>query len=174
MLEGLLNAVYGMSVTALLIFTVLILIMSAALHVFFKAGIKQIIGIVLTVCVLLILLYVTMLGRSEPETGLVLVPGYSIARAFSSEVYLKMVLLNIFIFVPYGAFVSLIFSRYGRKVTVLVTLLSGLALTLLIEALQYFLGLGCAETDDVICNMAGVFIGLLPFLATYRKREAAP
>lgn len=164
MLDGLLNAVYGLSVPALLIGTTLILLISAGLHAFLSGRVRQIVGIVLTVCVLFVLLYVTMIGRSEPETGLVLMPGYSIARAFSSEVYLKMVLLNIFIFVPYGAFASLIFSRYGKKVTMLVTLLSGLAITLIIEALQYFLDLGCAETDDVICNVAGVFIGLIPFL----------
>ena len=168
MLDGILSAVYGMSIPALLIVTALILVVSALLHVFLRPAAKQMVGIVLTICVLMILLYVTILGRSEPEVGLVLLPGYSIARAFISEVYLKMVLLNIFVFVPYGAFVSLIFSRYGRKVTVLVTLLSGLVLTILIEALQYLLDLGCAETDDVICNMAGVFIGLIPFLLVKR------
>ncbi|MBE6016176.1 MAG: VanZ family protein [Lachnospiraceae bacterium] len=168
MLEGLLSAVYGMSVSALIISMLLVLVLSAILHLTLKPTVKQVVGIILTVCVLLLLSYVTMLGRSEPETGLLLIPGNSIAKAFVSDIYLKMVLMNIFVFVPYGAFMTLVFSRYGVKATVLVTLLSGLVITVLIEVLQYVLGLGCAETDDVICNLAGAAIGLVPYFATYK------
>lgn len=172
MLDGILITVYGMTVTALVISTVLVLIVSFVLHLVFKPMVKQTVGIILTVCVLLLLIYVTMLGRSEPETGLLLMPGHSISRIFESSIYLKMVLMNVFIFVPYGAFMTLALGRCSVKTTVLVTLISGAVLTVMIEVLQYVLGLGCAETDDVICNLTGAAIGLLPYLAARVRYNA--
>ena len=169
MLEEIYYSAYGMPYWLLAVLTAAILVASGLCHALLSARAKRIVGIIASACVLLIILYVTMLGRAEPETGLVPMPGYSISRIFDSYIYLRMVLMNIFIFVPFGAFMTLALSGVGKARAVMITLITGLVLTIVVEALQYLLNLGCAETDDVICNFAGVFIGVIPCLVAYRQ-----
>ena len=62
------------------------------------------------------------------------------------------ILKNIWLFVPLGA---ILFQLYPKKIILLVPL----ALSLLIEGIQYFTGRGFCELDDVISNSLGGVIG---------------
>lgn len=171
MIHDIYLSIYRMPYSVLAISTVAFLVLVSIVSAFLSKRAKVILGSIAAAVILLIILYITLFGRSEPETGLVLKPGYSIRRAFISDEYLRMVLMNIFVFIPFGAFLSMAISPSGMKMTVLVTICSGLVLTVIIEALQYMLNLGCAETDDIICNVVGTCLGLLPYLLTFRAAD---
>ena len=103
-----------------------------------------------------------------------LIPGYNIRRALTSDIYLRMLLLNIFLFVPYGIFITLAFDCESFKKTFLISILSALGLTVVIETAQFIFRLGTAETDDVILNLLGAFIGMIPYIivSQIRKRRS--
>lgn len=60
-------------------------------------------------------------------------------------------LQNILFFVPFG----MLFPVKKWKTV----LISAVVFSILIEALQYIVGLGLCELDDVICNTLGAMIG---------------
>lgn len=67
---------------------------------------------------------------------------------------LKMVLLNTILFIPYGFLVSLCFRiKDWRKIAFI-----AFGTTLCIESLQLFTG-RMFESDDLIANMIGTFVG---------------
>ncbi len=60
---------------------------------------------------------------------------------------------NILLFIPFGSMLTI--SKHGWKTV----LIGAVTFTLLIEAAQYFFGLGLCELDDVLCNTLGAMIG---------------
>lgn len=58
---------------------------------------------------------------------------------------------NIVLFIPFG----LLFPLRKWKIV----LLSALLFSISIESIQYFMGLGLCELDDVICNTIGAMLG---------------
>ncbi|MBQ6152941.1 MAG: VanZ family protein [Ruminococcus sp.] len=62
---------------------------------------------------------------------------------------------NIIFFIPFGIFVSIYF-KYKR---IIWSLLLSFCASVIIEALQFVLHRGCAETMDVVCNTLGAVIG---------------
>lgn len=64
---------------------------------------------------------------------------------------------NILLFIPCGAFTSIFFMENKFRNSVIVATVISIA----IEALQFSLRRGCAETMDVICNVLGAVIGSL-------------
>ena len=62
------------------------------------------------------------------------------------------ILKNIWLFIPFGA---LLYRLYSKRTILLVPI----AFSILIEAIQYFAGIGCCELDDVISNGLGGIIG---------------
>lgn len=78
---------------------------------------------------------------------------------------------NIVWFIPYGFYEYLVRERTMRKSIAL-----GFFLSLLIEVMQYVLGRGDTEIDDLILNTFGCFIGCLMAMAVkkvieYRKKS---
>ena len=63
---------------------------------------------------------------------------------------------NILWFVPFGYYCV----TYAKK-SIGITVLMGLALSLCIEVLQFVLGTGISEIDDLILNTLGCLIGTL-------------
>ena len=172
MLKDLFYEIYMMPSAVLICFVCLTMAGGTALHLLTSSRAKHIVGTVGSALFLWFIIYSTLLSRSEVAGDVVLEPGYSLRLAAVNDVYLRMVLMNIFLFVPFAVFLSLAFSGHSFKKTLLTTLLSGLTVTLLVEILQYIFKLGCAETDDVICNFLGTAIGVLPFVVARLFKKA--
>ena len=118
---------------------------------------------VIAVLFTLLLLYMTVVSRSETsQGGVMLRPFYSfyLAREVNREYYRTMQ-MNVLLFFPLG--LTLPFALSARKHPVLKSLLIGALLSMCIETMQYVFSLGWAEIDDVIMNTLGVLFGSAAF-----------
>ena len=123
------------------------------------------------------ILYATLFSRAEGGTGLILTPFASLTAArIQPEIYREM-LMNVFLFFPLGLTLSnALPRRWHRWGRITLTTLVGYALSAGIEYTQYRYALGLAETDDVICNTLGTFLGAASLLAAHaieKHRERA-
>lgn len=123
------------------------------------------------------ILYATLFSRAEGSTGLILAPFASLTAAqIQPEIYREM-LMNVFLFFPLGLTLSNALPRkWHRWLRIILTTLVGCALSAGIEYAQYRCALGLAETDDVICNTLGAFLGAASLLAAHaieKHRERA-
>ena len=112
-------------------------------------------------------LYFTMLWRTGGFTGsyemhLNLVPLFWIWEplVIGKDFYLQQVILNIFLFVPLGLMLPIIWRSCKMKNVLTVASV----VTLGIELIQPFFG-RCTDIDDVLLNIAGAMIGY-----TFMKR----
>ena len=114
------------------------------------------------------ILYATLFSRAEGGTGLILTPFASLTAArVQPEIYREM-LMNVFLFFPLGLTLSNALPRkWHRWGRIILTTLVGCALSAGIEYAQYRYALGLAETDDVICNTMGAFLGAASLLAAH-------
>ena len=114
------------------------------------------------------ILYATLFSRAEGSTGLILTPFASLTAArVQPEIYREM-LMNVFLFFPLGLTLSNALPRkWHRWGKIALTTLVGCALSAGIEYAQYRCALGLAETDDVICNTLGAFLGAASLLAAH-------
>lgn len=62
-------------------------------------------------------------------------------------------------FLPFG---YLLFMSNPRKCALWKVLLAGLMFVLLAEVVQFHTGLGTLDVDDIILNMAAIFVGYIP------------
>ncbi len=76
---------------------------------------------------------------------------------------LRQIFFNILLYVPFG----MIVGSLTRKVWLSVIL--GIGLSVLTEALQYWTSFGWADVDDVISNVIGVVLGIIVCVITKRK-----
>ena len=123
------------------------------------------------------ILYATLFSRAEGSTGLILTPlATFIAAQQQPELYREM-LMNVFLFFPLGLTLSNALPRkWHRWGRIILTALVGCILSVGIEYVQYRYALGLAETDDVICNTLGAFLGstsLLIARAIEKHKERA-
>ena len=76
--------------------------------------------------------------------------------------------MNVFLFFPLGLTLSNALPRkWHRWGRIILTTFIGCALSTGIEYAQYRYALGLAETDDVICNTLGAFLGAASLLAAH-------
>lgn len=113
-------------------------------------------------------LYATLFSRAEGSTGLILAPFASLTAArVQPEIYREM-LMNVFLFFPLGLTLSnALLRKWHRWGRIALTTLVGCILSAGIEYAQYRYALGLAETDDVICNTLGAFLGAASLLAAH-------
>ena len=123
-----------------------------------------------------IILYATILTRSVGVSEAILTPFASLTAArIQPEIHREM-LMNVFLFFPLGLTLSNALPRkWHRWLRIILTTLVGCALSAGIEYAQYRYALGLAETDDVICNTLGAFLGAASLLIAhaiekYRER----
>ena len=128
----------------------------------------QLVNICFCLASLFIIAKMTLLGRVSDESELVLMPFYTFTTAsYNNEAYRTM-LMNVFLFFPLG--LTLPWSLPKLKTIrqkMIITVLIGIGLSIGIECIQFYFGLGRAETDDVICNALGCMIGFLPYFIAY-------
>ena len=138
---------------------------------------RTIINLVLCSITALTILYATILTRSAGVPEAILTPFASLTAArIQPELYREM-LMNIFLFFPLGLTLSNALPRkWHRWGRIILTALVGCVLSAGIEYAQYRCALGLAETDDVICNTLGAFIGSTSLLIAHaieKSRERA-
>ena len=125
-------------------------------------------NLVLVLLMTAAILYATLFSRAEGSTGLILTPFATFVAAQQQlELYREM-LMNVFLFFPLGLTLSnALPRRWHRWLRIIFTTLVGCALSAGIECAQYRCALGLAETDDVICNTMGAFIGSTSLLIAH-------
>lgn len=121
------------------------------------------------------ILYATILTRTPGSYELILTPFATFTAALQQPELYREMLMNVFLFFPLGLTLSNALPRkWHRWGKIALTTLVGCALSAGIEYAQYRCALGLAETDDVICNTLGAFIGstsLLIARAIEKSRE---
>lgn len=117
-------------------------------------------NLILFIISALTIVYITLLDRTPGKYDCILRPFASLTAAkHRSELYRSM-LMNIFLFFPAGlSLVYLLPKRWHCSLRILLTVLIGCLLSIAIESSQYYFALGTVETDDVLCNTMGAFIG---------------
>ena len=147
--------------TILIAIPILILVWSIIGAAFYKY--MRIIGGVLAVIALGAILYATVLSRSGGSKEVYLIPFSTFERAKIQPEFYRSMLMNVFLFVPLGLSLPFVYRGTTGK-RILITVLTGLLLSVAIEAIQYFAHLGMTEADDVICNTLGTAIGSCAYL----------
>lgn len=115
-----------------------------------------------------IILYATILTRTPGDPAVILTPFASLTAARQQPELYREMLMNVFLFFPLGLTLSnALPRRWHRWLRIILTTLVGCALSAGIEYAQYRCALGLAETDDVICNTLGAFLGAVSLLAAH-------
>lgn len=114
------------------------------------------------------ILYATILNSTPGNYELILTPFAALSAARQQPELYRAMLMNVFLFFPLGLTLSNAlpqkWHRWGR---IAFTTLIGCILSAGIEYAQYRCALGLAETDDVICNTLGAFLGAVSLLAAH-------
>lgn len=125
-------------------------------------------NLVLVLLMAAAILYATLFSRAEGSTGLILTPFATFTAALQQPELYREMLMNVFLFFPLGLTLSNALPRkWHRWGRIILTTLVGCALSAGIECAQYRYALGLAETDDVICNTLGAFLGAASLLAAH-------
>ena len=113
-------------------------------------------------------LYATILNRAPGNYELILTPFATFTAAQQQPELYREMLMNVFLFFPLGLTLSNALPRkWHRWLRIILTTLIGCILSAGIEYAQYRYALGLAETDDVICNTLGAFIGSTSLLIAH-------
>lgn len=113
-------------------------------------------------CGMAVIFFMTVRSRDSDVYQVVLRPFASFAEARTQPEIYRSMFMNIFLFFPLGLTLPYALPEKWKRNTLLTTLFA-LVLSITIEYLQYHYHLGRAETDDVLCNTLGAFIGTLSY-----------
>ena len=120
----------------------------------------NLIALIITVAVIIL---VTLAFRRTEAKGLSMIPFSSFELAQThSDIYLEM-MLNVVLFFPVGLTMPFVMNGIVKR-PIITTLLSAIALSTVIEVMQYILMRGYAEIDDVIFNTVGVLLGCISYI----------
>lgn len=120
----------------------------------------QAVNWVLAGITVLVILTVTVLRRTSGGGQINLIPFSSFLLARKRVELYRELLMNVLLFFPLGLSLSSALPRRIPPVRrFVVTVLAGLALSLLVELLQFVFRLGLAEVDDLITNSFGTALG---------------
>lgn len=126
------------------------------------------VNLVLLLITLVFIYYITILTRSSGIHEVILTPFATFTAARQQPELYREMLMNVFLFFPLGLTLSNALPRkWHRWGRIALTTLVGCILSAGIEYAQYRYALGLAETDDVICNTLGAFIGSTSLLIAH-------
>lgn len=157
-----LNLVYTSSPLLMTVLSLLIIIGYAIINIWSKLF-KKIKFIFLAVSLLLIL-YATIFSRSTTTLDIELRPFYTFVLAREQPELYRTLFMNALLFVPFGITMPYTLSSHYKKRNILITVLSACIFSTMVEFLQYYFSLGRCETDDVIFNTLGAFIGTFGYI----------
>ena len=129
---------------------------------------RFVLGTLLAEYYFLVLCSTVICRASHEERSIELMPFWNYPDIWNRVDYpedLIEVLLNVALFMPIG----LLLGGIGFKTKKV--LLSGICLSGIIEALQFAFCKGLCETDDVIHNSVGAFLGYLGFLGILKGKR---
>ncbi len=109
-------------------------------------------NIVFAIGYIIAIAYLTLMFRESEGATLRLEPFWSYRKILTDSETRTDILKNIWLFIPLGAILYRIYPKAW-------ILLIPVGLSILIEAIQYFAGIGFCELDDVISNGLGGAIG---------------
>ena len=108
--------------------------------------------------------------RDTTITGVNLVPFKEMFRyTFGSYKFMKNIVGNILLFLPFGFFVSNYINSKKAITPVIVTL----SVSFAAEAIQYYVG-RVFDIDDIILNVLGGFLGFLLYIALSAVKNRLP
>lgn len=117
----------------------------------------------------LMIVSLTLFNRSSGAREIVLTPFMSFVWAQEQPELYREMLMNVLLFVPLGLFLPFVFKSRN----VLKSVLTAFLLSTFIEIIQYIFGLGMAETDDLMTNTLGAFIGSMSYWVSKGLEGAA-
>lgn len=128
-----------------------------------KCSIWKYFNILLHVLSVLFIIRMTLLGRKVGIRELEFIPFYTLTTISYNNEAIRTLLMNIILFVPFGLTTPYMIGEKIKNEYLKwgICILSAGVLSILIESLQYCLGVGRAEIDDVICNTLGGGLGVL-------------
>ena len=88
---------------------------------------------------------------------------------FTSKLFVKNILGNILLFMPFGLFISAYLDNRKIFPTLILTLISSVS----IEIVQYLIG-RVFDVDDIILNLVGGLIGSIIFIILDKLRDKLP
>ena len=160
--------IYALPLHMVIILMLALLIVWAMLSLHKNQKKRTIINLVLCSITALTILYATILTRTPGDYKPILTPFATFTAALQQPELYREMLMNVFLFFPLGLTLSNAlpqkWHRWGR---IILTTLIGCILSAGIEYAQYRCALGLAETDDVICNTLGAFIGSTSLLIAH-------
>ncbi len=110
-----------------------------------------------------VLLWITLFNRNNmSEQGICYYPFNSymvVTSLYNSVDVFTQIADNILIFIPLGMLLPVMCNVSHSKKSYFFVVLTGLAISLIIEILQYALAVGYSEVDDIINNTFGTAIG---------------
>ena len=149
-------SIYISDIEVLLIVLLVLLILWAMLACKLRKKMK-ILSVFVAIISVVAIVYTTLVSRSEPALAHEVMPFASFIKAIEQPEMFRSMFMNIVLFMPLGITLPFVFNKSSKRV--LISVLIGSALSLVVEFLQYAFLLGFAETDDVLCNTVGVFMG---------------
>lgn len=151
----------------MLLWGVMLAFFWTVLTIFFRSwpGFWKWVNLVLFCVVVGFILWRTVGNRSGGKREICLIPFYSFVVARSSPERYRSMIANILLFIPFGMTFPFCLQWYPVRTTIL----AAAGFSLLIELSQFVLALGLCETDDVIFNTLGAFLGTLAFAITKHR-----
>lgn len=119
---------------------------------------------------MLLVFLITVFNRNVYENNLILQPFHNIIIAFKDPSIFSSEVLNLLLFFPFGLFLPFALVKNGyQPVCYAVTI--GFLLSVCVEVLQLAFCVGYCETDDVIVNTVGTFLGCLAYIVSRAIRK---
>lgn len=158
----------------------LVMVLLLVLWAYYRAYLPKKLFWSMNLCVLVVavsaVLYLTVFSRKVGTYDIVLVPFYALSEAKKEPERYRSMLMNVFLFFPLGMACANAFSdKMKMRRRVIISVVTGFALSTAVEYIQYRFSLGMAETDDVICNTLGALVGslsviLADFLGKHKRK----
>ena len=137
-----------------------------------RAKVRIAVNVILFCVSAAIILHATLLTRTPGDYGLILTPFATFTAAQQQPELYRAMLMNVFLFFPLGLMLSnALPQKWHRWSRIAFTTLIGCILSTGIEYAQYRFALGMAETDDVICNTLGAFVGSTSLLLAHAIKK---
>lgn len=137
-----------------------------------RAKVRIAVNVILFCVSAAIILHATLLSRTPGTYAVILTPFASLTAARQQPELYREMLMNVFLFFPLGLTLSnALPRRWNRWLRIALTTLTGCVLSAGIEYAQYRFALGMAETDDVICNTLGAFVGSTSLLLAHAIKK---
>ena len=149
------NQVYIEAIAIYLFWTVTML--------FFSKKARRIVSCIAAACAVGLIFMFTIFGRGGKSVAVSLIPFISFIEAKTQPELYRTMFMNMLLFLPLGLCLPFALPDKLRH-KALISILSGLILSVCVETAQAVFCLGKCETDDVLMNTLGTLIGVTLFL----------